>query len=45
MPFDREWSVRERRVKEGIPVDELFWKRFIEVGNEIGIDVNKEMDM
>jgi uncharacterized oxidoreductase len=45
MPFDREWAERERRIREGIPVDALFWQRFIEVGNEIGIDVNKEMDL
>jgi LDH2 family malate/lactate/ureidoglycolate dehydrogenase len=43
MPFDREWAELARRTKEGIPVDDPFWVQFIEVGHEIGIDVNKEV--
>ena len=45
MPFDREWAEMARRTKEGIPVDDPFWTRFIEVGQEIGIDVNKEVGL
>jgi LDH2 family malate/lactate/ureidoglycolate dehydrogenase len=44
MPFDREWAERKRRIKEGIPIDDRFWRQFIAVGKEIGIDVKKEVD-
>jgi uncharacterized oxidoreductase len=43
MPFEREWRTREKRMKEGILIDDLFWKNFIDVGTELGIDVNKEL--
>lgn len=45
IPFEREFRERERRLREGIIVDEPFWKEFIKVGKEIGIDVNKEMKL
>lgn len=45
IPFEREWKERERRFKTGIIVDEPFWKNFIEVGKEIGVNVNKEMGL
>ena len=45
MPFEREWRVREQRTKEGILVDDIFWTNFIDVGKELGIDVNKEMGL
>lgn len=45
MPFEREWRRRAQRQKEGIIVDDLFWKNFIDVGKELGIDVNKEMGL
>lgn len=44
MPFEREWRVREKRLNEGIFVDEPFWKDFQKIGTEIGIDVDKEMN-
>jgi LDH2 family malate/lactate/ureidoglycolate dehydrogenase len=43
MPFEREWRVREQRSKEGVFIDEQFWTNFIDVGQEIGIDVDKEL--
>jgi LDH2 family malate/lactate/ureidoglycolate dehydrogenase len=43
MPFEREWRVREQRTKEGIFIDEQFWTNFVEVGQEIGIDVEDEL--
>ncbi len=44
MPFEREWRVREKRLKEGIFVDEPFWKDFQTIGKEIGVDVDREMN-
>ncbi len=44
MPFDREWTERNRRLKEGIPIDDRFWQQFLAVGKEIGIDVKRELD-
>ncbi len=43
MPFEREWRVREQRTKKGIFIDDQFWTNFIEVGKEIGIDVEDEL--
>ncbi len=45
IPFEREWRVRERREREGIPVDKPFWEEFVKVGKEIGVNVNKEMGL
>ncbi len=45
MPFEREWRRRAQRQKEGILVDDIFWTNFIDVGKELGIDVNKEMGL
>jgi LDH2 family malate/lactate/ureidoglycolate dehydrogenase len=45
MPFEREWRAKERRSKEGIPVDEPFWEDIVKAGEEIGLDVNKEMGL
>jgi LDH2 family malate/lactate/ureidoglycolate dehydrogenase len=45
MPFEREWRRRAQRQKDGILVDDLFWKNFVDVGKEFGIDVNEEMGL
>jgi uncharacterized oxidoreductase len=45
IPFEREWREWDRRIKEGISVDESHWKSLIEVGKEIGIDVNRELSL
>jgi LDH2 family malate/lactate/ureidoglycolate dehydrogenase len=45
MPFEREWRRRAQRQQEGILVDDLFWQDFIDVGKELGIDINAEMDI
>jgi len=45
MPFEREYRAKEQRSKEGIPVDEPFWENIVKAGEEIGVDVNKEMGL
>lgn len=43
LPGDPEWIEEERRLREGVFVDDLWWEDIVETAKELGVDVDTVM--
>ena len=42
-PGEIEYRTLERRLQEGIPVDDMFWQPILDTAKELGVDLEKAM--
>jgi len=41
IPGEIENRTREKRLKEGIPLDDVFWDALLETAKDVGVDAGK----
>ena len=43
LPGEPEWIEEEKRLREGVFVDDLWWEDIVETAKELGVDVDAVM--
>jgi len=44
IPGEPEFSSKERRLREGIPVPEEIWTKIQKIASDLGLDLNKVLE-